>query len=72
MECFPAPRPGKKEESPPQSVKEILAGKCESISYSKYLVVKAIDGVSVMDNNIVEVHCKIVEVCQCNSRITPQ
>ncbi|XP_063586945.1 uncharacterized protein LOC134764294 [Penaeus indicus] len=56
-----APRPGE-EKSPPQSVKEILPGKYESISYKKYLVVKTIGGVSIVDLDIFEVHCKIVEV----------
>ncbi|XP_063586946.1 uncharacterized protein LOC134764295 [Penaeus indicus] len=56
-----APRPGE-EKSPPQSVKEILPGKYESISYKKYLVVKTIGGVSIVDLDIFEVHRKIVEV----------
>lgn len=62
-----SPKLGK--EKNPQSVKEILPRKYESISNNRYLVVKTIDDVS---HAILEifVHHKIVEVWQCDPRIT--
>lgn len=53
-------------------VMEILTGRYDCISYNKDFVVKTADGVSIMELNIFEVHCKIVEVCQRNTQINPQ
>lgn len=42
------------------------------VSHNKYLVVKTIGGVSIMDLDIFEVDRKVDEACQRDPRITPQ
>lgn len=59
-------------QSSAQSIKKILPGKYENVPYESYFVVKTIDVVSIMNLNIFEVHRKIVEVYQRDTRNTPQ
>nr|BDT63039.1 MAG: hypothetical protein [Trachysalambria curvirostris nimavirus] len=65
------PSPGKKRKGP-QSLREILPGTFVNNSYQKFLVIKTMDGKSIMDLDIFDVHRRLVKVIGREPNITPQ
>lgn len=80
---FLIPRPGgsrtKSRKQGPKNVPvsqssqvEVLPGLFESVSYDKYITVKSLDGRSVNDLDIFEVHRELVKTCGREPKMLPQ
>lgn len=64
---------GARNQPGPQTLsKEVLPGMFESVSYDKYMTVKSVNGTSVMDLDVFEVHRAIVKACGRKPKVTPQ
>ena len=51
---------------------EIMPGKFETVSFDKYMTLRTVNGQSIMDLDIFEVHRAIKEACGREPKVTPQ
>lgn len=66
-------RQGARNEPGPQELtKEVLPGMFESVSFDKYMTVRSVNGTSIMDLDVFDVHRALVKACGRKPKVTPQ
>lgn len=60
------------EPGPQRPTVEVLPGLFEPTAYNKYMTVKSVNGNSIMDLDIFDVHRSLVQACGREPKVTPQ